>query len=760
MDLLNSAENIGYNFANDQLYKAYEGQVRGLREALLGNKISYVTNGNNASDRATKAYNTKVFAYSLALQYLNQARQIKIEERVDKTYKTQDETIISDALKQQQRAVETGKEATKEYYANLDKQAENTASTNISFQGALDKEVDYHYLDINKRAAELEGLKFKNWEGNKAATNADNEKQTKKFWEDKRGPDELSRELSSSGFESTKESFPQPGSEITTQSTENGIKFVNRASYEANNNGRKETIFRGWTKGGVPDPDKYSTPANPMSEKVARMVEEYRRVTPGAYKFFIEKLHGRSVSGASYGKNPIVEGKTRSDYPNRMLFPAYINAFNDSYDASWSSYSFIGRGEDVHVYQKTSRKLALDFYIISDFSAELLLNAIEEERSNNNPIVKATADGKLNFSKGDLNKSSFTSVKDMAVNAAKNGTVGGLKALSKEDTLSELQRLLPDWGSGAYPIPGIVDGEYTGTVGGQVSGTPEMLWARLTFLAQCIYPWYRKDGKLKEQPFVRVRIGDFIDCVAKIDSLSLGEYDQFDMDLNPSSVGAIPMGVKVALSMTIVHEEEPTSNYSRFYWRKDFDKEAYDYVPLGLSETSTTLDPTLDAKKTGSAISDKDPGSSYGETSGSFPKEQIQNQEEKSKFSSSMKKLKESAGNLNSNKTSMLKTALLAAKRLLEAKAMSEASLLKNVNPEQLTGAAGALKDNSSKIKSLVPRSQEDPSSPDEKPRTKKTKLFKQSGSNSVAGTDTNIDSITMPGPGSFMGGGIGGAMI
>ena len=296
MNLLNSTENIGYNFTSNQLYQAYEGQIRGLRETLLGNKISYVTNGSNESDKATKAYNNKVFAYSLALQYLNQVRQIRIENKVKKTYKKQDETIVNEALKQQQHTTEIGKKATDTYYINLDKKVENTINTNIEQQNVLDKEMDYHYLDVNKRTAELEGLKFKNWEGNKAKTNTDNEKQTKKFWEDNKGSDELSSELSSSGFESTKDSFPQPGSEITTQKTKNGIKFINRASYEINSNGKKETIFKGWTKGGVPDPDKYSTPSNPMSEKVARMIEEYRKITPGAYKFFIEKLHGRVLA--------------------------------------------------------------------------------------------------------------------------------------------------------------------------------------------------------------------------------------------------------------------------------------------------------------------------------------------------------------------------------------------------------------------------------------------------------------------------------
>jgi hypothetical protein len=513
MDLLNAGADIGYNFASNKVFEAYNKQVSNLRETLLGNKISYSSSGNTEMDKATKAYHNKVFAYSTALQILEQVTQSSLNKKLAATKAKEEDNMLNTYYDKQVPQAKKADNDITEYYDKLNKTSENTISSNINQALIADKAQDQYGLDVAARRDELDKLTYKNWTGNEGiGTNAEGEKRIKKFWEDHKGGDEISEDLKSSGFESNSVTFPRPGETIETHKTENGIKFVNRAKFEILNDGKKETIFKGWSKNGKPDEDKYSTPSNPMSEKVARMVEEYRRANPGSYKFFIEKLHGKGVNDKFFGKNPIQEGKTRSDFPNRMLFPAYINAFNDSYDATWNSYNFIGRGEEVGIYNKTARKLSLDFYIISDFSAELLVNAIEEERASSNPAVKATGDSKLNFKKPDLNMNSFSTAKDMVMNAAQGGG-NALKGLSKEETLSELKRLLPDWGTGAYPIPGVVNGEWSGTIGGQISGTPEMLWARLTFLAQCVYPWYRKDGKLKEQPMVRIRIGDFIDAV-------------------------------------------------------------------------------------------------------------------------------------------------------------------------------------------------------------------------------------------------------
>jgi len=656
MNFLQTTQDLAYDFTKSKFSDAYDKQVQALRQALVGNQVNY--SGRSITDEETKKFYNKLTVYTTALQLFTVATQ-SIRNKSNKTQ-----------------------------YDKLQKVSENNQQKEKKTQEKNDKLIKGYYEDdvVNKRKF-LESIKNSDRTLTAKAygkpdeinptqsytTNEELEKQNDKFWKENRNL-EISQELESSGFKSDETTFPKLGKPIETQNTENGTRFINRASYEVSTNGQKETIFKGWSKFGKPDPDKYSTPSNPMSQKVANMLEEYRKITPGSYKFFIEKLHGKNAKGNFNSKNPIKSGLSRYDMTNRMIFPAYIMAFNDQYNPKWSEYSFIGRGEEVFIYQKTSRELTLEFYMISDFSVELLLQAIQETRGNSNPIVKGVGGDKLKPQ--NLNNTSFTTNKNL------NNTDN--KTLTPEQILAEIRRLMPDWGAGSYPESSIIDNNLAGFVPGAMSGTPEMMWARLTFLAQCCYPWYRKDGKLKEQPFIRIRIGDFIDCIAKINSLNCNEYDGFDVDLNPSSVGAIPMGVRIVMSMTIIHEEEPTSNYSRFYWRKDFDTEALNYIPANISETSETLDSALDSNKNSSALHSIDPASNFGQSNLDFPKSEIANQESLKTFQKDINILNNSAGSLNdSKKPSLIRSALLSAKKFLEIKRISEASKLKNVNEEE-----------------------------------------------------------------------------
>ena len=393
--------------------------------------------------------------------------------------------------------------------------------------------------------------------------------------------------------------FPVSDRDVPTQDPSIGKALMNAETYTIVSGASKEVFHRGWLQAdGTIDKNTYSTPDDPMEEKIKNMLEETRNLTPGSYRFFIEKLHGVSSTGFNK-KGPIKEKLTRNDLPNRMVFPAYVSAFNDSYDVEWSDYNFYGRGEKVWVYRNTQRELTIEFYIISDYSSELLLTAIANTQNLISSVsTNASEVGKLGSQNiNDLKNTSFNQESIMNTSTELKGNTSAVKQIvSNETKLTEIRRLLPDWGTGLTPIPSMVNGEYTGFVPGQYSGTPEMLWTRLTFLAQCAYPWYRNDGKMKEQPFIRIRIGDFIDAVAKINRLSLDEYEELGMDLNPSTIGAIPMGVKVTLNMTIVHEDEPTSQYSRFYHRLDFDGKDPHYVPDSMSSTSQSGDTTIDNK--------------------------------------------------------------------------------------------------------------------------------------------------------------------
>jgi hypothetical protein len=405
----------------------------------------------------------------------------------------------------------------------------------------------------------------------------------------------------------------QPGQPVKGHDGSLANKFNNTTTFEVpDGNGGSIKYFKSWaTKDGKADLSTTGTANEPFNQKLNAMLEAERKTTPGSYKFFIEKLHGKSVDGKFYKKNLITPGQTRDQIPNRMVFPAYIMNFNDNYQVTWGDYKFIGRGEKSYVYEETTRSMKIEFYMMSDFSADVLLKAIADFQESNNSSKAASNLGKLDATVASKVKTQFPKLQGVIDSKGKAVDVGK-QPLSDSEIYDELQRIKPDWGDGTTPNSSYIRDNKAGFIQGSYSGTPEQLWARYTFLAQCCYAWYRKDGKLKEQPFVRIRIGDFFDVIAKVDTLDF-QQDEFDMDLNPSTVGVIPMGVKVAMSLTIIHEDEPSSDYPRFYWRKDFDGlnvNPYS-APENIRETSRNLDSTLD--KNDASGASKPPGS------GAFP---------------------------------------------------------------------------------------------------------------------------------------------
>lgn len=356
------------------------------------------------------------------------------------------------------------------------------------------------------------------------------------------------------------------GTELfTPDSSEVGMTFgpaknlLEETDYTVKSEGsRKEQVIKKGltviTSDGLKKQSFVTSPQKPYSSYMAEIIKEGKTEAAGAYRFFFEKLHGKKADGSGfYKRNPIESGKKFADMENRMVFPAYIDNFNDAYDVSWNNYDFYGRSESVWVYKTTTRSLTLNFFMLSDFSADVLIERIKRTNQTNPIALNATSD----------------------------------------EVIKSLNDFFIDWGNGSYDLPQVVEAEnknyqLLGWVPGQYSGTSEQMWARMTFLAQCCYPWYRRDGKLKEQPLVRVRIGDFLDVIIKIKSLTFDEYEEFNIDLNPSSrVGAYPMGVRVALTADIIHAEEPHSNYPKFYWRKDFDNEPAPEVKIEPTPTPT-----------------------------------------------------------------------------------------------------------------------------------------------------------------------------
>jgi len=368
---------------------------------------------------------------------------------------------------------------------------------------------------------------------------------------------------------------------------------ANVTVWEDKTNRKGDKIFKSWQSNGRPV--WHSTIEEPFYLRNALKIANLRQ-SPGSMPFLIEKLHGRTIDNKTYKVNPINSKKSAVDYSNRMVFPAFIDTFDDSYSTEWSDYSFIGRSDSVYIYNKTQRTITLSFYLISDFSADLMIAAADDLiKFNGHKNPQSTDQGRTTQNGVDISareKQTAREKEDNEKSAMRGDLTLDEQRLAQAYMREYLENFL-NWGDGTANVAENNDFGNFGFIPG-TTGTPEQLWARATFLAQTCYPWYRKDGKMKEQPFIRLRLGDWFDVIAKVDNLSFAPED-FGWDLNVSpNIGNIPMGLKVTMSLTIIHQDAPTSDYARFYNRKDFDSNGINYVPSVLTK-SVTKDSVIDA---------------------------------------------------------------------------------------------------------------------------------------------------------------------
>jgi hypothetical protein len=73
--------------------------------------------------------------------------------------------------------------------------------------------------------------------------------------------------------------------------------------------------------------------------------------------FIISILNNDSQVGGSYRKN--------------MHFRAFIDSFSDSYDADWSSISYMGRAEKLYKYKGFGRKISMAFTVVAQSREEI-----------------------------------------------------------------------------------------------------------------------------------------------------------------------------------------------------------------------------------------------------------------------------------------------------------------------------------------------------------------------------------------------------
>lgn len=629
--------------ASDLLYQQYLEQINNIRNALLGS--GPVTNFNDKADREIAEYFLKVKALSAAFVIAEKYVAKKADEKTDKYYKNLEE--YSKSIIEESQIVPEGE---------ID-----NSPTQFTPHTPLYKIEEPEYAKEFKKAA------------------SETEESTLKYFKDNNG------NIYTPTANAYGDILPIPGEEVLGHNGDYSNKITNATKFiTPAGNGKLQVLAKSWIKpNGNPDSATHGTPKNPLTDKIADMLERRRKKIPGTYKFFIEKMHGRDAKGESHKKGPIKPGLTRADLPNRMVFPAYITKFNDSYSIAWDSYEFIGRGESVYAYKNTSRSLTIEFYLISDFSSDLLLKAIEDYNALIKSPKQSKRPDKLDATNPDLSNAAFPPTQNL-FDAAGNPVGFNQQILEDIEIYKEIKRLYPDWGTGTTPDPSYIRGKKAGFIGGQVSGTPEMLWARKTFLAQCCYGWYRKDGKLKEQPVIRIRIGDFYDVLAIVDNLDFTE-DEFNLDLNPSVVGAIPMGITVSMKCTILHEDEPSSDYYKFYYRADFDKaDSSFYKPDNIKETSDHMDSGLDLNNSNSPIGLVSRLSEAGRDKLGFPKDMVAVQETLRDFGGSLKYLSTlsdiSSTTSNLRRTEKIKEALMNAKRLTEIGSLLEVEKLKGAD--------------------------------------------------------------------------------
>lgn len=334
-------------------------------------------------------------------------------------------------------------------------------------------------------------------------------------------------------------------------------------------------IFKGFakrkTKEGEYENDNVNTPGT--KEYLAKYNSEINQFA-GTYRFFIEQLHGRDMSKNPYKKNPVLApGAQKSiignyNFSNRMIFPAFVDAFNTSFDVNSEDYSFLGRAEGVPVYKSTSRTILLTFHIISDFETSLLAS------------TKKLLDLEKEY-KGNIDYL----MKDLTI---KDGKI--------------------DWGNGTMTGDMRGKNSFPSNIGGNYFESTETAWQKLTFLSQCCYPYFRSDGKMKEQPMVRLRLGDFLDVTCMIKNLQF-ETNPFDaplMTLRDSYLGEQPMGYKVTMSLNIYHDFEPSSEYHGFFHRKQFDNDPDFYKRNFGVGINSKEDSFLKSMNENAEVSDKD----------------------------------------------------------------------------------------------------------------------------------------------------------
>jgi len=206
----------------------------------------------------------------------------------------------------------------------------------------------------------------------------------------------------------------------------------------------------------------------------------------------------------------------------RESFIPYINSFNEQYTANWDGRGYIGRSEDVYMYQSTSRGFNLDFTMVA-------MSNYERRR-----II-------------DLEKGSD----------ADSGRYGYKLPIDQLDP--ELTNALGALTFGFAGPPGAAAAVSSDIarqdVLEQPSMTKEEMWRKLKFLESCLYPSYDTDDRYARTPFLRIDFGHlWRNQLMIITSLNI-TYTPLVWTIGDAEI--LPMFANVVMGGTLIHDSSP-----------------------------------------------------------------------------------------------------------------------------------------------------------------------------------------------------------
>ncbi len=474
---------------------------------------------NNLSTESIKSF-AQTTAISLGYKLAAKKDMKIVDKRIENNYAISNLTTFE----YKEQSLKEEEEFSKKLEENISKRRTKDyiqdRKNNVILNEDLKKELGDRKEELEENQDELFGYKL-GWSFNKGLNTEDinllSERDRKKL---------INRIDEKSGLPVLNEGFTT--SDLIYAINKNKVTFLSQTNLNRKND-KPEVFFKGVHdyKNGkeVVDLSKTYTIDRPYSKVFEDKLKG--NSVPGSYKFFIEKLHGRNSVTYPYKKNSInnqVEWNGDINMFNRKVFAAFIDNFSDDFSPKFTTYDFIGRSEGVPVYSNTSRRFTLEFTILSDYATQTILAA-------------SKLNEKLNSIDLDIDE--------------------------------KVRRVLKE------PFVHFGQGYLHNTDRASLFDTPETTWQKISFLAQCCYPHYRADGKMKEQPMVRIRIGDFYDIICYFTSLQfqMNTFDGPMMDLNNSSndLGEQPMGFKILLTAEVIHDYEPSSDFYGFFHKKKFD---------------------------------------------------------------------------------------------------------------------------------------------------------------------------------------------